>query len=144
MPGPLPMELRERVVAAYLRGEGSFATLGARFCVGEATVNRWVAQNRRVGNLEPKAMGGNRRPPVVDAAGEQFIRDTLARTSDSTLVELCGVYEDEFKVVVSPQTMSDTVRRMGPPRKRGSSGRELLNDRSSCSSVRPSRSDSRA
>jgi transposase len=125
MPGPHPLALRERVVEAWERGEGSFATLAKRFMIGEASVNRWVAQKRRSGHVEPKPMGGNRREPRVDKAGEAFLRDALHETSDSTLVELCAAYLEEFDVVVSPQTMSDTVRRMGFTRKRGSFVREL-------------------
>ncbi len=41
MPEAYPLELRERVVAAYERGEGSFVTIAEKFQVGEATVNRW-------------------------------------------------------------------------------------------------------
>lgn len=123
MPGPLPNSLRRRVVEAWENGEGSFATLGRRFKVGEASVNRWVSLKRKTGSVAPKSMGGARRPPVVDEAGMQFLRETLGAIPDSTLVELCASYLEEYDVVVSPQTMSDTVRRLGLTRKRGSSAR---------------------
>lgn len=131
MPGPHPKELRKRVVDAWVNGEGSFVVLAERFKVGEASVNRWVALHRRTGDVEPKAMGGGRRKHIVDERGEAFIRDTLQAVADSTLVELSAAYLEEFGVVVSHQTMSDTVRRLGLTRKRGSSVREPLNDRNS-------------
>ena len=49
-----PVPFRLRVVDAYESGEGSYATLAARFVVGTATVKRWVAQQRRDGHVAPK------------------------------------------------------------------------------------------
>ncbi len=58
MPKPHPKELRERVVAAYKAGEGTFKSLGERFMVGEASVNRWVSLARRTGSVAPTPPGG--------------------------------------------------------------------------------------
>jgi len=129
MPAPHPIELRERVVTAYEDGEGSFAELGVRFKIGEASVNRWVSLKRRTGSLAPKPAGGARRPHKVDADGEQFLRDMIEAVQDSTLVEMCAGYLEEFDVRISPQMMSETVRRLGYTRKRGSSVRWLLSER---------------
>ncbi len=128
MPGPHPTALRCRVVQAWEDGEGSFAELAERFKIGEASVNRWVALKRTVGSVEPKKMGGNHRPHVVDEAGGQFLTETLEVAADCTLIELCAAYEEEFDIRVSPQTMSRTVRRLGFTRKRGSSVHELLGE----------------
>lgn len=119
MAGPLPLELRERVVSAYQRGEGSFTELGKRFAVGRATVERWVNRHREKNTLAPKPMGGSRRKPKVDAEGQKFIRETFEALPDSTLPELSEAYQEVFEVEVSPQTLSDTVRRMGYTKKEG-------------------------
>jgi transposase len=66
-------------------------------------------------------MGGARHAYKVDAEGEQFIRETFEALPDTTLPELSEAYEEVFDVYVSPQTLSDTVRRMGYTKKRGSS-----------------------
>ena len=42
-----PVSFRLRVVDAYESGEGSYATLAARFVVGTATVKRWVVPATR-------------------------------------------------------------------------------------------------
>ncbi len=121
MAAPHPPALRQRVVAAYTRGEGSYAEIGGRFNVGEATVFRWVDRSRKTGSLAPRPMGGARHAYKVDAAGEQFIRETFEALPDTTLPELSEAYEEVFDIYVSPQTLSDTVRRMGYTKKRGSS-----------------------
>jgi transposase len=45
------IELRQLIVEAYERGEGSFAAVAARFCKGEATVRRLVMQWRATHDL---------------------------------------------------------------------------------------------
>jgi transposase len=116
---PYPRELRERVVSAYEDGEGSFVELGRRFKIGEATVNRWVSRKRSSGDVAPKPMGGS-RGFLVDEVGERLIRSMLEALPDLTLVEVCEAYLEQRGVAISPQTMSDTVRRLGFRRKRGS------------------------
>ena len=138
MAGPLPVSLRQRVVEAWENGEGSFETLGKRFKVGEASVNRWVALKRKTGSVAPKPMGGARRSPVVDDAGMQFLKETLEAVPDSTLVELCASYLKEYDVKFSPQTMSATVPRLGFTRKRGSSAHGLPSARTWSSNAMPS------
>jgi transposase len=129
MPVPHSKDLRERVVSAYHAREGSFSELAKRFKVGRASVERWVRRFREDETLEPRPMGGARREYKVDAEGEQFIRDTFEALPDSTLPELSEAYEEVFEVYVSPQTLSDTVRRMGYTKKRGSSAHGQPNER---------------
>ncbi len=121
MASPHPLALRERVVSSYNAGEGSFTELAQRFKVGRASVVRWVHKYKNFNTLEPERMGGARHEYKVDAEGEQFIRDTFEALPDTTLPELSEAYEEVFEIYVSPQTLSDTVRRMGYTKKRGSS-----------------------
>lgn len=54
----LPIELRQRAVAACKAGEGSYPTVARRFGIGQATLKR-VWQVRDVGHLRPtKEAGG--------------------------------------------------------------------------------------
>ena len=122
MPGPYPKQLRERVIEAWLVGDSTQAEIAKRFMVGQQTVVRWVGRHRATGSVAPDAMGGARRPYVVDDAGAAIIRDILNCVPDTTLVELCELYEESKGLKVSSQTMSDTVRRLGYTQKKGSSG----------------------
>ena len=54
MPSPLPDELRERVVQAYLSGDESFEAVAQRFSVGSASVKRWVRLKRTKGTISAK------------------------------------------------------------------------------------------
>jgi len=120
MPAPLPIELRERVVAAYEDGAGSYREIVERFGVGEASASRWMSLKRRTGSLEPRKAGGATRQRLIDAAGEAYLVKLLTSMADRTLGELCVAYDEHLNVKVSPQTMSVTLRRMGFTRKKGS------------------------
>ena len=119
MARPYPRELRERVVAAYERKDGTYEALAALFMIGPATVDRWVARYRRTGSVEPSPMGGARRARKVDEEGEKFIANTLAEAPDSSMDELVEAYRDEFGTEMHRATMARSVGRMGYTRKRG-------------------------
>jgi len=121
MPAPYPKELRERVVNAWKQGGATQLEIAKRFDVGSQTVVRWLARFRHTGSVAPAPMGGARRPFIVDEEGADLVREILDCNLDSTLPEVCALYEELRGVRVSPQTMSDTVRRLGYTRKRGSS-----------------------
>jgi len=124
MAKPYPKELRKRVLEARLAG-GTITAVAERFLVDESCVVRWARRLRETGDVDPAPMGGAHRPRIVDEEGEQLLRDALDGAPDSTLPELCGMYAELRGVDVSPQTMSDTVRRIGYTKKKGSSEARL-------------------
>ena len=119
MPRAYPKELRDRVVEAYARNEGTYEDLALRFSVGPATVDRWLARFRKTGSVEPSPMGGARRARKVDPAGEKLLAELLAEVPDSSMDELVDAYRQEFGVSMHKATMARTVSRMGYTRKRG-------------------------
>lgn len=76
MSEPHPIELRKRAVESYERGEGSYPEIAERFCVGEASVKRWVWQFRRDGHLVPRKKGGGNRSDISPAAIERILKAT--------------------------------------------------------------------
>lgn len=83
-----PVELRERVVSAYERGEGSYASVGAHFSVGEVTVRRWVHQYRDLGHYRPHKKGGG-TPSEVSLRELESILDRLP---DANVGEITAEY----------------------------------------------------
>ena len=65
MSEPHPFELRMRAVQAHEAGEGSYATIAARFSVGEASVKRWVWRYRSHGTVDPLPKGGGWRSQIT-------------------------------------------------------------------------------
>ena len=93
--------------------------------VGRATVDRWIARDRHLGDVSAFAMGGARHAYVVTKEGEDFLRDAITETPDSSRQELVDAYEQEFGVLVSLTAMGDTLRRMGLTRKRPRRSRRM-------------------
>jgi transposase len=88
MPDAHPIELRRRVVDAYERGDGSYATVAERFRVGEASVKRWVWQLRREGHIAPRPKGGGNRSDI--SLGE--IDQILTALGDANAAEIAKQY----------------------------------------------------
>ena len=84
MVGGHPVALRERVVAAYEAGKGTYRELAELFGVGEASVKRWVWLKRKLGHVSPKAAGGGRRSTIT----LQDIERGLGACPDATALEL--------------------------------------------------------
>jgi len=74
MAEPHPVELRERVVAAHESGVGSYATVAGLFCVGEATVKRWVWQYRRDGHVRPRPKAGGNKSDICLEELERVVK----------------------------------------------------------------------
>src|SRR5262245_60036166 len=88
MPMPIAVSLRERAVAAYEAGEGTYVEVASRFDVGRRPLQRWVKRMRDTGSLEPSPRGGGWRSPVDTAVLEALI----VRDPSLTTLELTAAY----------------------------------------------------
>lgn len=88
MPTPLPIELRERAVEAYTRGEESQAVVAARFGLNPWTLMRWVARKRATGSVAPAPTGGGWVSPVDRTVLEAVVREQ----PDATTAVLARTY----------------------------------------------------
>ncbi len=118
MPSPKSTDLRRRVVAARKNGNATIEELAILFGVSTSSVKRYIRLAAEQGSVEPAAMGGARRPRLVTAEGETFIRQRLAESPGLLLRELAAEYTSRFGVRVSARRMGDAVARMGFTRKR--------------------------
>jgi transposase len=82
MARPLSNDLRERVVAAVLRGE-SCRAVAERFGVAVSSVVKWSRRHRATGSVAPGQMGGHRKS-VLDPH-RTFIIGRIERTAHLTL-----------------------------------------------------------
>ena len=88
MAQPYDMALRERAVAAYERGDGTYAELATLVMLDPRTLERWVARLRATGSVAPRSKGGGWRSPIdLDA-----LRAVVRAQPDGTALELCRVF----------------------------------------------------
>ena len=85
--GTLSLDLRQRILQAYDRKEGTRAEIAYRFCVSLGMVKKLLQQRRRVGDIAARHRFAGRKPMIV-AAHRNQIRSLLAKKNDLTLKEL--------------------------------------------------------
>jgi transposase len=105
MPNPYDVALRERAVAAYESGEGSYAHLAAVFDLDHRTVERWVARWRQTGSVAPQPKGGGWRCPIDTTV----LHAVIQASPDGTIDELCRAYNR--RVRRAQQTSARSLRR---------------------------------
>ena len=83
----LSLDLRERILDSYDKGEVSRAEAARRFRVSRRTVKKPLRQRRRTGDIASRHCFAGRKPMIV-ALHHAQIRSHLAKKNDRTLGEL--------------------------------------------------------
>ena len=111
------LDLREKVLTAYHRKEGSIRQLAKRFTVSPRFVGELISRFRRTGSYAPHPhRGGN--PPRIDAQGRQVVSVLVQAQPDATLDELCHLYAKRCQVKPSRSSMHRTLVRLKLTRKK--------------------------
>lgn len=124
------------MVAAYESGVGSYATVAELFCVGDATVKRWVWQYRRDGHVKPRAKGGGNSSDVAVDELERIV----AVLGDANAGEITAAYNRgrRGKARRHVSSIKRALYRAGYVVKKSVSGRWSSCAPTSSSSARPS------
>ena len=85
------MEIRERIVARWKRGGITAEQLADAFEVSPATVKRYIKLARDTGSVEPRSHSGG-RPPAIDDAGREWLRQLMQKHQDWTTYEYADAY----------------------------------------------------
>ena len=81
------LDLRQKVVAAYERGEGTIDETAALFSVGPTFVKKMLRLHRESGDLSPLPHGGGHTPKLSDKH-LHLLRAEIKRNNDVTIEEL--------------------------------------------------------
>ena len=106
----LSLDLRRRVVAAYLSGRsGTYAATSAMFGIGEATVSRLLRRYRETGDVEKLPRGGN-NPRRIDLG---WLKSHAEAHPDARLQDRADAWEAQSGVRLHIATVSDAMRAIG-------------------------------
>jgi transposase len=111
----LSTDLRERVLAAHERREGSQRVLAERFGVAVGTVNGWLRQARD-GRRAPLRHRGGRA--ALAGAGREDLTAMVAERPDATLTEYAVMLAERVGRRFSPAVLCRALRRAGLRRKK--------------------------
>jgi transposase len=110
------LDLRQKVLAAALRGERTIAQVAESFGVGTSFVDKVLSLHRAGSDLAPRPHGGG-YPARLLPRHEKLLRAEVRRRKDSTLEELRAHLEDA-NLSVSISTVSRALARLDLPRKK--------------------------
>ena len=128
MPRPYSADLRERVLAACERREGTREAIARRFRVAASTVYGWLRLARETGRRTPKPHEGG-RPPVGGEAA--VLAELVAERNDATLAEHAARPAERTGIRRSPSALCRALKALGLGRKKRRSGRPSRSARTS-------------
>ena len=111
------LDLRQRILEAYLHSEGSIRDLARRFKVSFRFVWGLINRFRHTGSYAPKPRGGN-NPPRIPATEHDTLRRLVETHADATLVELCELFAHETQIRLSTSSMHRTLAKLKLTRKK--------------------------
>lgn len=104
----LSQDLRERIVAAYDRGDSTRQQIAERYNVSLGMVKKLVQQRRHTGDIAARHRFSGAKPKITAAHQRQLSR-LVAEQPDMTLEEL----RDAVGVACTPQAIHYALGRMG-------------------------------
>jgi transposase len=120
---PYSVDLRERVLGAYGRREGSIEDLGERFDIAPRSIKNWLKLMRTTGSVVPRTHGGGaclRLTPRRLLVLRRLVRDD----PDATLEELAERLARATRCHVHPSTISRALADLNLPRKKKDAPRD--------------------
>lgn len=91
MPAPVPVALRERVIALYIPRVVTYEMIAELLGIGRATVSRILRLHRENGNVEPKPASGG-TAPLLDERDRRELAELVEGQADATLAELTSAW----------------------------------------------------
>lgn len=111
------LDLRQRIVQAYERGQGTIPQIAEQFSVSVAFVNKMLRQWRLTGDLAPLPHGGG-KPPSLSKRQLQLLKRKVLQEGGPSLAELQSLLSEQERVNVHLSTISRALARLGLPRKK--------------------------
>jgi putative transposase len=107
---PLSQDLRQRIVAARERGEGT-GEVCQRFDVSRKSVERFWQQPQLTGACRPKQIGGYRRSRLEKH--DRTLHDWIAKQPDLTLGELQKRCLQQLKITIGITALWHRLEQLG-------------------------------
>ena len=111
------LDLRQRVVAAVERGEGTLAEVAELFGVGTTFIKKMLRLHRAGADLAPKPHGGGHTPRLNEKQLAKLKAHVKAH-NDLTLNQLREHLAAADQISVSRATVGRAIRRIDMPRKK--------------------------
>ena len=105
------MDLRKRVLEAWLEEDLTYEELAVRFGIGQATVSRWKRLYRETGSVEPRPQAGGRQR-AIKREQEPLVEQLVLEHPDWTETEYQHALREQG-IEVSRPTVGRVIRSLG-------------------------------
>lgn len=113
---PYSLDLREKIVNAYERGDTSVRKVAVQFGVAKSYVQKLLQLKKTQGHLTPKKQGGAMKGKL-DAYGNELAA-MVERHPDATLAEYCEYFGEQYTVWVCSSVMCCALQKQQLTRKK--------------------------
>lgn len=97
------LDLRQKILEAYLNQEGSIRQLAVRFKVAKSFIQKLIKRYKEEGTIEPLPHNGG---PVAKLTGQKkLIKELVREKPDYTLQQLCDRVKEKIGISVSISPM---------------------------------------
>lgn len=110
------IDLREKIVKAYGKGDTSIRKVASRFGVAKSFVQKLISINKSQGHVAPKQQGGARKSKL-DGYTAQLVA-MVEKYPDATLLEYCEYWGTTYNAWVSTSTMCRALQQQKLPLKK--------------------------
>lgn len=114
------VDLRQKIIDVYQSESISQRQLARRFGVANSFVIKLFKQYRETGDIRPLPHGGGAKLKVTPQQLE-MLAELIETHNDATLEELCQMFQEKTKVIVSRATMGRMSQRLNLTVKKNSS-----------------------
>lgn len=110
-------DLRRKIINAYINRECSYRQLALKFSVSLSFVQTLINRYQDIGRIEPLPHGGGQKPKINQKYSE-VLQKLVTENNDSTLEELCEIFQAKTQIKVSRATMGRILQRLELTRKK--------------------------
>lgn len=110
-------DLRQKILEAYFKGEGSIRQVAKRFSVSKSFVEKILKRYRETGKIAALPRGG-KVPAKLTTEQMLLVAQLVEEDNDATLEELCKRLNEKIQVRVSRATMGRVVVKLKLTRKK--------------------------
>jgi transposase len=113
---PYSIDLREKIVNAYERGDISIRKVAVQFGVAKSYVQKLLQLKKTQGHLEPKKQGGTMKGKLDEYKSE--LVEMVKTYPDATLSEYCEYFGENHNVWVCASVMCCALQKHKLTRKK--------------------------
>lgn len=123
---PYSLDLRQKIVDAYVEGNTSQRQIAQQFRVAYSFVRKLVKQYRETGEIAPKQRT-EQTPTKLSVAHLEILATIVESNNDATLAELCDLLDQRVGVRIGVSTMFRMLEKLNLTLKKNATPRRKRN-----------------